>query len=130
MLQNIDFSNAALLSSCGTSAHETGTDFPFALTGNPYYDFARMGMDLHDFRIRMLGKTRPNRVRITGTFNICGIGYTAGAADYPSLLREVHARFLEKKAWHRQCRDEKKMRNTLAYINRHPDATVLPAWLC
>lgn len=127
MIQNQHLSHAASLSSPGTSAHETGTATAVSLSfsGNPYDDFALLGMDLHDCHIRY-----PRPGRITGTFNISGIGYTAGATDYPSLLREVHARFLEKKEWHRRCRRQKKLRNTIAYINRHPDATVLPAWLC
>lgn len=129
MLQHHELSNAGLSICHGTSAHETG-DLSFTVNGNPYDDFARLGMDLHDFHIRVLGKARSNGVRITGTFNICGICYTAGAADYSSLLREVHAKFLEKKAWHRRCREQKKLRNTLSFISRHPDATILPTWLC
>lgn len=128
MLQSQDFSNAASLSSYGTSAHETGTT-SFCLTGNPYTDFARLGMDLHDCHIRYRHEPNAQGATVTGTFNISGTGYTMGAASYPELIRRVHAKWLEKQAWHRHVRAEKRLRNTLAFISRHPDAMVLPAWL-
>ena len=130
MLQNHQYSPAATSGCAGTSAHETGNSLSFSFTGNPYEDFARLGLDLQNCHIRFLRKPRNNGVTMTGVFNICGIGYTAGATDYPSLLRQVHAKFLEKQVWHRRRRAEKRLRNTLSFINRYPDATVLPAWLC
>ena len=66
---------------------------------------------------------------LTGTFNICGTGYTMGADSYAQLVERVHAKWQEKQAYRRRCRAEKRMRNTLAFIARHPDATVLPAYL-
>lgn len=128
MLQYHSLSNSALLSGHGTSAHETGTDFS-TLTGNPYADFARLGMDLQGCHIRF--RRTPNRrgETVTGTFNICGTGYTMGATSYPQLVERVFAKWQEKQAYYRQCRAEKRLRNTLAFISRYPDSTVLPAYL-
>lgn len=122
-------SNVALLSNRGTSANETGTKFFNTLSGNPYEDFARLGIDLQDVTLRFLAKPRKNGVAITGVFNICGIYYTSGAADYPSLLDDVLQRYHEKCAWHKRSQEEKKLRYIRGFINRYPDATVLPAWL-
>ena len=97
-------SNAASLSGLGTSAHETGTS-TLCLTGNPYTDFARLGMDLHACRICYRRTPNAQGATVTGTFNISGTGYT------------------------RHVRAEKRLRNTLSFISRHPDATVLPAYL-
>ena len=128
MLQHIDFSHAALLSGLGTSAHETGTS-TLCLTGNPYTDFARLGLDLHACRICYRRTPNAQGATVTGTFNISGTGYTMGADSYPQLVERVHAKWLEKQAWHRHVRAEKRLRNTLSFISRHPDATVLPAYL-
>ena len=128
MLQYIDLSNAAMLSSHGTSAHETGIG-SFTLTGNPYTDFARLGMDLQGCHIRFRRTPNAQGHTLTGTFNICGTGYTMGADSYAQLVERVHAKWLEKQAYRRRCRAEKRMRNTLAFIARHPDATILPAYL-
>ena len=129
MLQYHDFSNSALLSGNGTSAHETGIGSSFPLTGNPYTDFARLGMDLQGCHIRYRRTPNAQGHTLTGTFNICGTGYTMGADSYAQLVERVHAKWLEKQAYRRRCRAEKRMRNTLAFIARHPDATILPAYL-
>ena len=128
MLQYTNNSNAELPIGRGTSAHETGTT-SICLTGNPYTDFARLGMDLHDCHICYRRTPNAQGATVTGTFNISGVGYTMGATSYPQLIERVHAKWLEKQAWHRHVRAEKRMRNTLAFIARHPDATVLPAYL-
>ena len=128
MLQYIEISNSASLSGHGTSAHETGIG-SFTLTGNPYADFARLGMDLQGCHIRYRRTPNAQGHTLTGTFNICGTGYTMGAASYAQLVERVHAKWLEKQAYRRRCRAEKRMRNTLAFIARHPDATILPAYL-
>lgn len=129
MLQYHDFSNSALLSGNGTSAHETGTASSFPLTGNPYTDFARLGMDLQGCHVRFRRTPNAQGHTLTGTFNICGTGYTMGADSYAQLVERVFAKWQEKQAYRRRCRAEKRMRNTLAFIARHPDATVLPAYL-
>lgn len=129
MLQYHSLSNAELSICHGTSAHETGTASSFPLTGNPYTDFARLGMDLQGCHIRYRRTPNAQGHTLTGTFNICGTGYTMGAASYAQLVERVHAKWLEKQAYRRRCRAEKRMRNTLAFIARHPDATVLPAYL-
>ena len=128
MLQYIEISNAASLSGHGTSAHETGANLS-TLTGNPYTDLARLGLDLHGCRIRYRRTPNKNGETVTGTFNISGTGYTMGAATYTQLIERVCAKWQEKQAWHRRCRAEKRLRNTLAFISRHPDTTVLPAYL-
>ena len=118
MLQYHDFSNSALLSGNGTSAHETGIG-SFTLTGNPYTDFARLGMDLQGCHVRYRRTPNAQGHTLTGT----------GATTYPQLIERVFAKWQEKQAYRRRCRAEKRMRNTLAFITRHPDATVLPAYL-
>ena len=128
MLQYIEDSHAASLSGRGTSAHETGTT-SLCLTGNPYTDFASLGLDLHNCRIHYRSEPNAQGATVTGTFNISGTGYTMGATSYPDLIRRVYAKWQEKQDWHRRVRAEKRLRNTLAYIDRHPDAMVLPAWL-
>lgn len=128
MLQCIEISNAALSSSHGTSAHETGANLS-TLTGNPYTDLARLGLDLHGCRIRYRRTPNKNGETVTGTFNISGTGYTMGAATYTQLIERICAKWREKQAYHRQCRAEKRLRNSQSFIARHPDATVLPAYL-
>lgn len=128
MLQYQSLPNAALSSGHGTSAHETGTNLS-TLTGNPYTDLPRLGMDLHDCRIRYLRTPNKNGETVTGTFNISGIGYTMGATTYPQLIGRLHAKWREKQAYYSQCRAEKRLRNSLAFIARHPDTTILPAYL-
>ena len=78
MLQHIEISHAALLNGLGTSAHETGTS-TLCLTGNPYTDFARLGLDLHACRICYRRTPNAQGATVTGTFNISGTGYTMGA---------------------------------------------------
>lgn len=128
MLQYIEISNSASLSGHGTSAHETGAE-TITLTGNPYADFARLGMDLQGCHIRFRRTPNAQGHTLTDTFNICGTGYTMGATSYPQLVERVFAKWQEKQAYHRRSRAEKRMRNTLAFIARHPDATILPAYL-
>lgn len=124
MSDNAKVSTAAN-NSFGTSAHETGINFS---TVNPYDYFHSMGIDLQDFSIRILGKRRKNGVAITGVFNICGIYYTAGAEDYEHLLADLLERYRRKHAYHKRCREQKRERNMLSFINRYPDAMVLPAY--
>ena len=128
MLQCIEISNAALSTGHGTSAHETGANLT-TLTGNPYTDLARLGLDLHGCRIRYRRTPNRNGETVTGTFNISGTGYTMGAATYSQLITRLYAKWLEKQAYYRGCRAAKRLRNTLAFIDRHPDAAVLPAYL-
>lgn len=128
MSQYIEISNAALSTGHGTSAHETGTNLT-TLTGNPYADLARLGLDLHDCRIRYRRQPNAQGATVTGTFNISGTGYTMGATSYPLLIERVCAKWREKQAYHRQCRAEKRLRNSLSFIARHPDAAILPAYL-
>lgn len=111
--------------SFGTSAHETGINFS---TFTPYEYFHSMGIDLQGFSIRILGKRRKNGVAITGVFNISGIYYTVGAEDYEHLLVDLLERYREKRAYHKRCRERKRERNMLSFINRYPDAMVLPAY--
>lgn len=126
MCNYIEISNAALLSGNGTSANETGTQQP---TNNPYAYFQALGIDLQDFSVRFLRKPNANGAMVTGVFNICGIRYTAGGPDFNGLLQSVIRQYREKCEYHRQCREAKRMRNTLSFIERYPDATVLPAYL-
>ena len=100
-----------MLSSHGTSAHETGTESSSPLTGNPYTDFARLGMDLQGCHVRYRRTPNAQGHTLTGT------------------IERVFAKWQEKQAYRRRSRAEKRMRNTLAFIARHPDATVLPAYL-
>lgn len=85
----IQTSNVALLSSYGTCANETGRDLFSSLCGNPYEDLASLGFDLQDVSLRFLRHPRKNGVAITGRFNVGGIYYTVGAADYPTLMIEL-----------------------------------------
>ena len=127
MLNNqLNTSSAAQLSGTGTSAHETGISFS---TLNPYEYLHRKGIHLHKCSIRFLAKPRKNGVAITGVFNINGIGYTVGSTDYEHLMTDLLERYHERCAYHRACRERKKERNMISFINRHPDATVFPAWL-
>ncbi len=172
MLQNQQYLHSALLSANETSAHDTSL---LSAVTNPYAYFDRMGIDLQDFTLRYLRQPRKNGVSVTGTFNISGIYYTAGAADVPQLLADVleryHAkqayhhrcqdrkqernlqtfnisgiyytagaadvpqlladvleRYHAKQAYHHRCQDRKQERNLQTYINRYPDAMVLPAY--
>lgn len=123
IMMNIQsLSDAALSSSHGTSAYETGIN-------NPYEYFQGLGIDLQDFSVRFLRKPNANGSMVTGVFNICGIRYTAGASDFNALLQSVIRQYREKCEYHRLCRETKRMRNTLSFIDRHPDATILPVWL-
>lgn len=128
MLQFTTTSNAELSICHGTSAHETGIETS-ALTGNPYADFARLGMDLQGCHIRFRRTPNAQGHTLTGTFNICGTGYTMGATTYPQLIERIYAKWQEKQAYYRHNRAEKRLRNSLAFISRHPDSTVLPAYL-
>ena len=128
MLHNIEISNAGLSTGHGTSAHETGANLT-SLTGSPYTDLARLGIDLHGCHIRYLRRPNAHGAAVTGTFNISGTGYTAGATSYPELIGRVFTKWQEKQAWHRERRAAKRLRNSLSFISRHPDATVLPAYL-
>lgn len=114
-----------MLGSFGTSAHETG-ECSFSFSGNPYEDFARLGLDLQNCHIRFLRKPRNNGVAITGVFNISGTVLTAGGQDYAEMVQRVRGLWLEKRAWYRQRREEKRLRYIQAWIDRHPGQTVLP----
>ena len=126
MAQNQSNLHGATLSANETFAHETSL---FNSSVNPYAYFLGMGIDLQDYTIRYLRQPRKNGVAITGTFNICGILYTAGAADMDSLLSDVLERYHAKVAYQQRSQERKKERNTMAFIERHPDAMVLPAYL-
>lgn len=102
MLQNLSHSAAETSISLGTSAHETG----FSVT-NLYTDFARRGMTLHGCQIRVLSHPNKNGVTVTGVFNISGTVYTMGAQSLPELIERVHAKWLEKQAYYRECRHRK-----------------------
>ncbi|EJX00576.1 hypothetical protein EVA_11328 [gut metagenome] len=58
-----------------------------------------MDIDLQDYTIRYQRQPRKNGVAITGTFNISGILYTAGAADMSGLLADVLGRYHAKVAY-------------------------------
>ena len=115
MLDNAKVSTAAT-NSFGTSAHETGINIS---TLTPYEYFHSMGIDR---------KRRKNGVAITGVFNISGIYYTVGAEDYEHLLVDLLERYRKKRAYHKRCQERKRERNMLSFINRYPDAMVLPAY--
>ena len=115
-----------MLSANETYAHETSL---FNSSVNPYTYFSGMGIDLQDYTIRYLRQPRKNGVAITGTFNISGILYTAGAADMDSLLSDVLERYHAKVAYQQRSQERKKVRNTMTFIERYPDAMVLPAYL-
>lgn len=104
MIQKSSISPDALLSAAGTSAHETG----FSVT-DLYAEFARLGMTLHGFRIRILGRPNKNGATVTGVFNISGTGYTMGATSLTELIDRVHAKWLEKQAYYRECRHRKNL---------------------
>ena len=93
-----------MLSSLGTSAHETG----FSVT-DLYAAFARRGMTLHGCRIRILSRPNKNGATVTGVFNISGTVYTMGASSLPELIDRVHAKWQEKQAWYRECRHRKNL---------------------
>ena len=115
MSDNAKVSTAAT-NSFGTSAHETGINIS---TLTPYEYFHSMGIDLQGFSIHILRKRRKNGVAITGVFNISGIYYTVGAEDYEHLLVDLLERYRKER---------KRERNMLSFINRYPDAMVLPAY--
>lgn len=125
MLQKRSLLHSTLSSANETSAHETSL---LSAVTNPYAYFDRMGIDLQDFTLRYLRQPRKNGVAVTGTFNISGIYYTAGAPDVEQLLADVVERYCAKQAYHRRCQDRKQERNLQTYINRYPDAMVLPAY--
>ena len=125
MLQNSVIPAADMSISFGTSAHETG-QCSFSFSGNPYEDFDRLGLDLQNCHIRFLRKPRNNGTAITGVFNISGIVLTAGGRDYASMVLRVRQLWLEKRAWYRQRREEKRVQYLQAWIDRHPDLTTLP----
>ncbi len=89
MRNNTENSNVVSSISYGTCANETGRDLFSSLCGNPYEDLARLGFDLQDVSLRFLRHPRKNGVAITGRFNVGGIYYTVGAADYPTLIIEL-----------------------------------------
>lgn len=125
MLHNHRVSDAVMFNSLGTSAHETG-QCSFSFSGNPYEDFARLGLDLQNCHIRFLRKPRNNGVAITGVFNISGTVFTAGGRNYAELVGRVRELWQEKRAWYRQRREEKRMIYIQAWIDRHPDSSTLP----
>lgn len=125
MLQNSVIPAADMSISFGTSAHETG-QCSFSFSGNPYEDFARLRLDLQNCHIRFLRKPRNNGTTITGVFNISGIVFTAGGRDYAEMVQRVRGLWLEKKAYYRQRREEKRVQYLQAWIDRHPGQTVLP----
>lgn len=89
MRNNTENSNVVSSINYGTCANETGRDLFSSLCGNPYEDLARLGFDLQDVSLRFLRHPRKNGVAITGRFNVGGIYYTVGAADYPTLMIEL-----------------------------------------
>ena len=124
-IQNL--SNVALLSNNGTSAYETG--IPAIAMSNPYEYFRSLGISLQDFSVRFLHKPRKNGVAVTGVFNFDGIYFTVGAKNFSALLADALRQYREKKEWHHMNQAAKKHRNVQSFIDRHPDATALPAWL-
>lgn len=123
MLQNHQVPFADTSVSLGTSAHETGE---FCTVTNLYATFARLGMVLHGCQIRILSHPNKHGATVTGVFNISGTGYTMGAQSLPELVERVHQKWLEKQAWYRKRREEKRVQYLLRWIERHPDQTVLP----
>lgn len=69
--------------------------------------FARRGMTLHGCQIRVLSHPNRNGSTVTGVFNISGTVYTMGAQSLPELIERVHAKWLEKQAYYRECRHRK-----------------------
>lgn len=106
MKYNSYTSDAATLSSLGTSAHETGTLYTVT---DLYADFARRGMTLHGCQIRILSHPNKNGSTVTGVFNISGTGYTMGAQSLPELIERVYAKWQEKQAYYRECRHRKNL---------------------
>ena len=125
MLQKSYTSAAAMFNGLGTCAHETG-ECSFSFSGNPYEDFGRLGLDLQNCQVRFLRKPRNNGTAITGVFNISGTVLTAGGRDYAGLVLRVRELWLEKRAWYRRRREEKRVQYLKRWIARHPDQTVLP----
>ena len=70
-------------------------------------DFARRGMTLHGCQIRILSRPNKSGATVTGVFNISGTVYTMGAQSLPELIDRVHAKWLEKRAYYRECRHRK-----------------------
>ncbi len=103
MLQNHLLPLAGTSASLGTSAHETGN---LSVT-DLYAAFARRGMTLHGFQIRILSRPNKSGATVTGVFNISGTVYTMGAQSLPELVDRVHAKWLEKQAYYRECRHRK-----------------------
>ena len=102
MLQILSHSVAATSGSLGTSAHETGLSVT-----DLYSAFAHRGMTLHGCQIRILSRPNKSGATVTGVFNISGVGYTMGAQSLPELIDRVHAKWLEKQAYYRECRHRK-----------------------
>lgn len=127
MLNKSTHSDSAMLSSLGTSAHETGTSV-IALTGNPYIDLAAYGIDLHGCTIRYLRESNPKGNNITGRFNISGREETAGAPSYEALILFLVRKNREHRRYAAECRRQKRERNMSSFISRYPDAMVLPAY--
>lgn len=123
-----ELSNAALSSSHGTSAYETG--IPAIAMSNPYEYFRSLGISLQDFSVRFLHKPRKNGVAVTGVFNFDGIYFTVGAKDFCALLADALRQYRQKKEWHRLNQARKRERNALSWLDRHPNATNVPACLC
>ena len=90
----------------GTSAHETGN---FCTVTDLYAAFARRGMTLHGCQIRILSHPNKSGATVTGVFNISGTGYTMGASSMAELIERVHAKWLEKQAYYRECRHRKNL---------------------
>ena len=126
MLNNAKVYTAAT-NSLGTSAHETGTSL-IALTGNPYTDLAAYGIDLQGCTIRYLRKPNTIGNTITGRFNISGREETAGATSYEALILFLVRKNREHRRYVAECHQHKRERNMLSFINRYPDAMVLPAY--
>ncbi len=120
-----------MLSSRGTSAHETGIRFS---TLSPYEYLYSQGIILTSFAIRILPKPRKNGVAITCRADVSGIIYTVGAANYDTLMAELlddiqrHRASIERRQKRKHLLNTDK--KTIQYIDRHPDAMILPAYLC
>ena len=87
MMNFHELSNAAMLSSRGTSAYETG--IPVIAMSNPYEYFRSLGISLQGLSVRFLPKPRKNGVAVTGVFNFDGIYFTVGAKDFSALLADA-----------------------------------------
>ena len=127
MMNNLSSSNAAMLSGSGTSAYETG--IPVIAMSNPYEYFRSLGISLQGLSVRFLPKPRKNGVAVTGVFNFDGIYFTVGAKDFSALLADALRQYREKQAYHKACQAQKRERYCQNWIERHPDATVLPVFL-